>query len=319
MAASRTPCALVTVVACDPPTSARPGDKAVVTADGRLRGWVGGSCAEPVVRREALRVLAQGAPCLVRIRPAAQAQETRRPGELTMATTCPSAGSLDIFIEPRLPRPLLLVFGDSPAAHAMVELGAVVGFRTCAVHPGSRVEDHPGADLVLPTLDLSAATPDQDTWAVVATMGHYDEDAIEACLAHPSIDVALVASGRRAQAVQEQLRLRGLDERALGCVRTPAGGVRGSTQEEIALFALAEVVAARRARREGAATKPDVWSAGTAPAFATDPVCGMVVDAAAALSAIHEGRTVYFCSAECRRGFHERPELFAERLEPVEH
>jgi xanthine dehydrogenase accessory factor len=308
----------VTVVACDPPTSARPGDKAVVTADGRLRGWVGGSCAEPVVRREALRALGQGAPCLVRIRPADQAQETRRPGELTMATTCPSAGSLDVFIEPRLPRPLLLVFGDSPAAHVMVQLGAVVGFRTCAVHPGSREEDHPGADLVLPTLDLSPAAPDEDTWAVVATMGHYDEDAIEACLAHPSIDVALVASRRRAQAVCEQLRLRGLDERALGRVRTPAGGVRGTTQEEIALFALAEVVTARRARAKTGAAKPDVWSAGTAPAFATDPVCGMVVDAAAAVSAIYDGRRLCFCSAECMRRFEERPELFAEHQESIE-
>jgi xanthine dehydrogenase accessory factor len=308
----------VTVVACDPPTSARPGDKAVVTADGRLRGWVGGSCAEPVVRREALRALAQGSPCLVRIRPADQVEETRRPGELTMATTCPSAGSLDIFIEPRLPRPLLLVFGDSPAAHAMVELGAVVGFRTCAVHPGSRDEDHPRADLVLPTLDLSPAAPDEDTWAVVATMGHYDEDAIEACLAHPSIDVALVASRRRAQAVREQLRLRGLDERELGRVRTPVGGMRGSTQEEIALFELAEVVAARRARREAAAAKPEAWSAATARAFATDPVCGMVVDAAAAVSAIQDGQTVYFCSAECLRRFQEQPEAFAERLEPLE-
>jgi xanthine dehydrogenase accessory factor len=318
LAASRTPCALVTVVACDPPTSARPGDKAVVTADGRLRGWVGGSCAEPVVRREALRALAQGAPCLVRIRPADQVQETRRPGELTMATTCPSAGSLDIFIEPRLPRPLLLVFGDSPAAHAIVELGAIVGFRTCAVHPGSRKEDHSRADLVLPTLDLSAAAPDEDTWAVVATMGHYDEDAIEACLAQPSIDVALVASRRRARAVREQLQLRGVEEHALGRLRTPAGGVQGSTQEEIALFALAEVVAARRNRRETAAAKPDAWSAGAAPAFATDPVCGMVVDAATALSTSHDGQRLYFCSAECMRGFQEQPELFAERLQPLE-
>src|SRR5207253_6540093 len=138
------------------------------------------------------------------IRPADQAQETRRAGELTMATTCPSAGSLDVFIEPLLPRPLLLVFGDSPAAHALVALGAVTGFRTCAVHPGARAEDHARADVVLPTLDLSAAAPGEDSWAVVATMGHYDEDAIEACFAHPAVDVALVASHRRAEAVREQ-------------------------------------------------------------------------------------------------------------------
>jgi xanthine dehydrogenase accessory factor len=269
-----------------------------------------------VVRREALRALAQGSPCLVRIRPADQAQETRRPGELTMATTCPSAGSLDVFIEPLLPRPLLLVFGDSPAAHALVQLGAVTGFRTCAVHPGGRSEDHPRADVVLPTLDLSPAAPGEDTWAVVATMGHYDEDAIEACLAHPSIDVALVASRRRAEAVRDQLRRRGLDERTLGRIRTPAGGVRGSNQEEIALFALSELVAARRARLEQAV--PASEKAEAAGAFATDPVCGMVVDTAGAVTATHEGRRLFFCSAECLQRFEDRPELFAERLEQLE-
>jgi xanthine dehydrogenase accessory factor len=235
-----------------------------------------------------------------------------------MATTCPSAGSLDVFIEPLLPRPLLLVFGDSPAAHALVQLGAVVGFRTCAVHPGGRREDHPGADVVLPTLDLIPAAPDHDTWAVVATMGHYDEDAIEACLAYPSVDVALVASHRRAQAVREQLQQRGLGEQALDRVRTPAGRVRGSTQEEIALFALAEVVAARRARLEQVAGRLDAARAEAAAGFATDPVCGMVVDSAGAVSAFHEGRQIFFCSAECMQRFEDRPDLFAERVEQLE-
>jgi xanthine dehydrogenase accessory factor len=313
---SRTPCALVTVVACAPPTSARPGDKAVVLPDGRLRGWVGGSCAEPLVRREGLRALARGTPCLVHIRPADQAQQTWRPGELTMATTCPSAGSLDVFVEPRIPRPLLLVVGDSPAARALIRLGSVVGFRTCAVHPGARTQDYAGADLVLPSLDLAAAGVGADTWAVVATMGHYDEDALHACLAHPSLEVALVASRRRAQAVREQLRSRGLDEETLGRVRT-AGEVRGGSQEEIALFTLAGLVAEMRVRQERAADGPGVAGAPAAAAFATDPVCGMVVDAATALSVPYEGMRVFFCSAECSQRFESGPALFAERLEQV--
>jgi xanthine dehydrogenase accessory factor len=308
----------VTVVTCAPPTSARPGDKAVVLPDGRLRGWVGGSCAEPVVRREGLRALTRGTPCLVHIRPADQAQQTRRPGELTMATTCPSAGSLDVFIEPRMPRPLLLVFGDSPAARALVRLGSVVGFRTCAVHPGARAQEHPGADVVLPSLDLAAAEPDADTWAVVATMGHYDEDALEACLVHPSVEVALVASRRRAQAVRQQLQARGLDQKTLGRVRTPAGLVRGSSQEEIALFALADLVAARRARQEQAAQGVEAAGAPGAAGFATDPVCGMVVDTAGALTLVHEGTRLFFCSAKCGQRFESRPALYAERLEHLE-
>ncbi|HEY6114420.1 MAG TPA: XdhC family protein, partial [Candidatus Dormibacteraeota bacterium] len=94
------------------PTSARPGDKAVITADGRLRGWIGGSCSAPTVRREALRALAEGTPQLIHIVGGDEVKESRKHGELSIATTCPSGGSLDIFIEPSLPKPLLLVFGD---------------------------------------------------------------------------------------------------------------------------------------------------------------------------------------------------------------
>jgi len=155
-AAEGTPCALATVVRVEPPTSARPGDKAVITADGRLRGWIGGSCSEPVVRREALRALAEGIPQLVKIVAAEDVRQTRKRGELMVATTCPSGGSLDIFIEPRLPRPLLLVFGETPVAETLAKLGELTGFRTKTV-----------SHAALATLSVPAT----DAWAVVATMG----------------------------------------------------------------------------------------------------------------------------------------------------
>lgn len=294
-AADGTPCALATVVRVEPPASARPGDKAVITADGSLRGWIGGSCSEPVVRREALRALAEGTPQLVRIVAAEEVRHTRKRGELTVATTCPSGGSLDIFIEPRLPLPLLLVFGESPAAETLARLGKLTGFRTRLVSQ---------AELA------SLSVAQEDAWAVVATMGHYDEDALEAALSHPGLDVSLIASTRRASAVREALLARGLDEEALGRLRTPAGKVRGVTQEEIALLALAEIVTARqkRARKPAAAAAPAV-------VFATDPVCGMTVDP---LTAAHTlavgGRTYWFCSAHCQAAFEKEP---ARYLSPI--
>lgn len=310
-AAAGTPCVLATVVRCEPPTSARPGDKAVITADGRLRGWIGGSCSEPIVRREALRALEEGVPQLVRIMPAPEVKQTRKRGELTVATTCPSGGALDIFIEPQLPRPLLIVFGDSPAARAMVQMASVAGFRSCAVHPGARAQDFPGADLVLSTLDVAGANPGADSWAVVATMGHYDEDAVEAALTHPHLQVALVASTRRAAAVREALRGRGLGEDILGRLHTPAGRVRGASQEEIAVLALAEVVTARR--RRGPAHKV---AAAPAVLFATDPVCGMTVDPLTSQhKAVHEGTTYWFCCDGCRAQFEKEP---ARYLRPIE-
>lgn len=279
---------LATVVRCEAPTSARPGDKAIITADGRLRGWIGGSCSEPVVRREALRALDEGTPRLVHIVGDSEVKQSRRRGELTIGTTCPSGGSLDIFIEPQMPKPLLLVFGESPAATTIARLADLTGFRARLVTQGE-----------LASVELPAG----EAYAVVATMGHFDEDALEAALSHPHLEVSLIASTRRAAAVRSELLRRGLGEDAIARVHTPAGRVRGATQEEIALLALAEVVVARRKQP----SKPLVMA--PAPVeFATDPVCGMTVEVTpAAYRSERAGRTFYFCCAGCKAEFDSSP------------
>jgi xanthine dehydrogenase accessory factor len=295
-AADGTPCVLATVVRVEPPTSARPGDKAVITADGRLRGWIGGSCSEPVVRREALRALAEGTPQLVRIVAAQEVRQTRKKGELMVATTCPSGGSLDIFIEPRVPRPLLLVFGDTPVAHTMARLGELTGFRSRTVTQ---------ADLA--TLSVTPG----DAWAVVATMGHFDEDALEVALTLPDVDVSLIASSRRAAAVRAALLARGLDEKTLARLRTPAGKVRGVTQEEIAILALAEVVIARHKRGQN-----HVMHEPPAVVFVTDQVCGMTVDPLTSqYKTEYRDVSYWFCSAGCKAEFEKEPARYLRPLE----
>ncbi len=319
-AAAGTPCVLATVVRCQPPTSARPGDKAVITPDGRLRGWVGGSCSEPLVKREALRSLEDGQPRLVQIVGGSDSvDQQQRPGELRMATTCPSGGSLDIFVEPRLPRPLLIVFGGAPAAQVLVRMASLTGFRTCAVHPGARAEDFADADLVLPDFDLSAAGIGADSAAVVVTMGHYDEDALEAALAYPQLEITLVASGRRTAAVREALAQRGVDQAQLARVRAPAGSERGSSQAEIALFALADVVTARHSRSatvaQVSASSPADMSESQRPRFATDPVCGMTVELPSRHQSLYEGSSYYFCCEGCRLTFEADPARFLAAAE----
>ncbi len=295
LAAAGTPCVLATVVSCEAPTSARPGDKAVIAEDGSLTGWIGGGCSEPAVRQEALRALADGRPRVLRLT-AASAEEPPQPGRVNMSTTCPSGGSLEILIDPQLPRPVLLVFGETPAAETMARLAELVGFRARTV---ARAELE------------SLGPPGVDAWAVVCTMGHYDEEALAAALANPGLDVALVASGRRARSVLDGLRERGFEEAALARVRTPAGGARGASQEEIALAAVAEVVALRRQRR-----KPVVTS--RPAAFATDPVCGMAVEVAGAVHvANHQRRDYYFCCDGCRRQFVEDPDRFLATVQAV--
>ena len=295
---------VATVVRVEPPTSARAGDKALITADGKLWGWIGGSCSEALVKREALIALGDGQPRLVKIAP--EMAPEHLPGVVAHMSTCPSAGSLDVFIDPQVPRPRLLVVGATPAAHTLVRLGATMGFFAIAVHPGASAEDFPEADQVLPSLDFSVVAPDPNTWCVVATMGHYDEDAIQALLGYETASIGLIASRRRAATVLSVLRDRGVQ--GLERVRRAGEQAVGGSQEEIALATLTEIVAERRQGVQRAAI--------VLPEVAVDPICGMSVEVAEAMHTLRAGeRAYYFCSAGCLDAFtRETPQTLASHV-----
>jgi xanthine dehydrogenase accessory factor len=263
LAAAGEPYVLATVVNVQRPASARRGDRALVTPDGRVTGWIGGACSEPSVVREALRALADR-----------EVRVARMEGE------CASEGVVEVLIEPVVPAPLLAILGGSPAARTLGALARTVGWRV-------RDDGVEGADAV-----------------VVATMGHGDDDLLAAALGSGAGYVGLVASAKRAATVLAELRARGLDEEAVLRVRAPAGLDLGpSTQEEIAVAILAELVAWRHTRGESPVPPP---------AEAVDPVCGMTVAVGpAAEQTVHEGVTVVFCSAHCRVRFEAEPERYS--------
>jgi xanthine dehydrogenase accessory factor len=271
------PYVLATVVRVEPPASTRRGDRALVTPDGALAGWVGGACSEPTVIREALRALEDGQPRLVRIGPPG-AGSGAQADVVVAESSCASEGTVEVLVEPALPGPHLVVVGESPAALTLARLARTIGW-------GVATEIEAGADAV-----------------VVATMGGGDEEALEAALVSGAGYVGLVASARRAAVVLGSLRERGLDEEALARVRSPAGLDLGpARQEEIAVAILAELVAWRHARPR----------AGTLLAEAIDPVCGMTVTVAGAReSAVHEGITYYFCNPGCRQRFVADPAAY---------
>jgi xanthine dehydrogenase accessory factor len=258
LAAAGRPFALATVVNVERPASARRGDHAVVTPDGALVGWVGGACTEPTVVREALAALADGEARVVRVEGG-----------------CASEGTIEVLVEPQLPELLVAVVGDSPAARTLAELARIVGWRV-----STGLEQ--GADAV-----------------VVASMGQGDEESLQAALAGEAGYVGLVASAKRGSAVLADLRSAGLDEETLARVRCPAGLDLGpSSQEEIAVAILAELVAWRHTRPRTAAELVE----------AVDPVCGMTVSiAGASETVVHEGRTYFFCGAGCRARFEADP------------
>jgi xanthine dehydrogenase accessory factor len=270
----RRPFVLATVVRSVRPASARPGDRALLLGEGKPIGWVGGGCVHTAIEREAALALADAEPRLVRLSPNPREEE----GVINYPMTCHSGGTLEIYLEPVLPAPELVVLGESPVAEALASLAELLGFR------------------VLGTLE-DIASP--DAWVVAAAMSN-DED-------HPSVRqalgrgvpyVAMVASRRRTEALVAELRAEGYAEETIARLKAPAGlDIGAATPAEIGLSILAEIVQRRRAAR--------VSSAAFSPAaVAVDPVCGMQVDIATARwTAEKDGQTYYFCAPACRRAF----------------
>ncbi|MDI3298118.1 MAG: XdhC family protein [Bacillota bacterium] len=320
------PYAVATVVARRAPVSARVGDRAVVTADGRMTGWVGGACSQSAVRREALAAIRSGRPRLLRL--ATREEATPLPAEsgvaegeeAAVALTCPSGGAMEVFIEPRVAPPRLVVVGETPLTRALVRMGETVGFDVAALPgrgepaqeaPGSAAPAAPRGDGRPPGLEaLPELVRDRPAYVVVASAGICDEEALALALRTEARYVGLVASRRRARAVREVLAGWGLEEAQLARIRNPAGlDIGAATQEEIALSILAELVAERR-RAERAAPRREA-EPGQAPPVAEDPVCGMQVEVdAQALRAEYAGGLFYFCGEPCRQRFLREPERY---------
>lgn len=305
------PFVLATVVRVEKPTSAKPGAKAIVTADGRLTGWVGGSCVQPVVRREAAKVLQAGEARLLRICPVEMMGRAPQEGITEVTLTCASGGTLEIYLEPHLPQPNLVVVGHLPVAEALVALGKDMGYKVSAIC----LEEPPGgfsrADVMLDRIDFAALGLSPDSYLVVASHGNYDEDALAAALKTGAPYVALVASKKRSRAVIEFLRDSGLTEDQLARLKYPAGLDLGAvTPEEIALSIIAEIMHIRRSRPIPAAVA-EAPQADVAPLEAVDPVCHMLVEIASArYTSAYNGQTYYFCAAGCKKSFDKEPEKY---------
>jgi xanthine dehydrogenase accessory factor len=270
----RTPFVLATVVRAERPTSAKPGDCAVVTADGTLDGFVGGVCAESTVRVESLRLLAAGESELLRITPD-PAEVPAQDGVRTVGNPCLSGGTLEIFLEAMIPPILVAVFGESPVARALVRVGAALDWDM-------------RADLDPLTADTSAV--------VVASHGRGELPVLRAALAASVDYIALVASRRRAAAVLDEL---GITEVERARIHAPAGmDIGARSAAEIALSVCAGIVAARPrvARVTDAPVAPG-------PVVAVDPICGMEVLVGADTPQAGE---VYFCGPGCLAAWQAR-------------
>ena len=277
------------------PSSGQQGSGALIGPDGEVEGFLGGACAAPAVVRESMRALIDGEPRLMFLGPEAELDSRRREGVLCVPISCGSEGALEVYLEPVLPRPHLVVVGASPAVEALVAMAGALGWRAGSVDDPDR---------------LASAGVGPGTMVVVASQGRYDEAALEAALATEAAYVGLVSSRRRAESVLGYLGQRGVAEADLARVRAPAGLDLGRiAHREIAVAIMAELVERRAAGAVGAGPPPP------AVEEAVDPVCGMIVDVATAAHRLErDGHTWYFCGAGCRAAFEADPERVAAAL-----
>jgi len=309
LASRREPFVHATVVRAQHPTSAHAGDTALVLPSGEIQGFVGGNCVESSVREYSQQVLASQEPLLLRVVPG-EPSRTAGEGAVEVSNPCLSGGAIEIFLQPHIPPPRVVVVGTTPVAQALETLGAGVGLA------------------VELTKGESAAPRADDAALIVASHGKAEEIALEAALRAGVPYVALVANGTRGAAVLDSLDV---DDAQRARVFTPAGLQLGArTPGEIALSILAQLIQERaRSRHAAPVTVPaavsvpaavTVTAAATVPAAvsvpaAVDPVCGMTVAAAeSSLQLEHNGVTVYFCSPGCRAAFRKDPERYALTL-----
>jgi len=244
LAGSGVPFALATVVRIETPSSARPGHRAIVYRDGSMEGWIGGGCATPTVRRESILAIATGTPRFVRITP-----DTRGPapdGVVLAPMSCSSGGTVDVWIEPFLPAPALVVGGTSPVATALAEQGAALGFRV-VTYADADGDACGSAACVLSGLEKKGPFDPQETWLVAVSHGEFDDEFVEAGLRAGFRYVGLVASEKRSAVTRVHLHQRGFSDDALATFH-PSAGLRigAKTPQEIALSVMAEIVGLRR-------------------------------------------------------------------------
>lgn len=298
--------ALVTVVRREPPSSARVGDTALVTASGEVHGWVGGGCTRSTLLREALRAIADGEPRLLSLSPDPATEQ--RPGLVALPMTCKSGGTVDLFVEPVLPSLRVVVFGVTPVARALSRIAHAMGCRVDVVDPAAAAADFPDATRV--AASVSSATIPSDAYILVATMDERDLDAIEAAVGLEPAYLGVVASRKRFAELREALAGRGVSREAVEKIVAPAGlDIGARMPEEIALSVMAQIVERHR-HRVRSETKPPAEPEEAREAI--DPVCGMTVATAGARHVAElNGSNYYFCCGGCRAKFLADPARYS--------
>lgn len=309
--------ATVTVVRNEAPSSGKTGDKAIVNKTGVLKGWVGGGCVYSIVLKEVTEALDDGKPRLVRVSPSPQSDPPHGVKEYKM--TCYSGGEVDLYIEPVMPKPHLVIIGKSIIGRALMKAAKAIDFRLTIINEDANAEVFPEADLHQMHFDLGGITFNKHTFIVVATQGDNDERGLQTALSVPCRYVGFISSRKKRDAVYTNLRALGYPQEQLDAIHAPAGiDINGKTPPEVAISILAEIIQEYRSKDLPfeSFVVPEMAEKAPAeledrPQIITNPVCGMPISLGMAKYIIEQnGAPIYFCCDGCKIKFDAEPEKY---------
>ena len=299
------PFAIATVVDTVAPTSAKPMAKAIITADGKIEGWIGGGCAQETVIDEALHCLQTGMASIIRLTP-----ERSSDGKISykkeIFLTCESGGTLEFHIEPVLPMTKLVIYGNTPTVKALAKMGDLLDYEVYALAPGISELDLP--DRVI-KMEYFSIIEDQCV-AIVATQGNGDLQALKAAIDSNPEFLSLIASKKKTKSLLQQLAKDGISKDKISSIKFPAGlDIGAITPQEIAVSIMAELVQKKRAAIQGDKIILEVKD--TDNKKERDPICGMLVDPKTADSYFeYDGLSYYFCCGGCKEKFEAEPAAY---------
>jgi len=309
------PFAIAVVVRREAPSSSKTGDKVVINKFGEMDGWIGGGCVRSIIIKEAEDAMKSGRSRLVKIGNSLSGIKEEDVIEYKM--TCHSEGTVEVYIEPVLPAPHLLVMGNTVIARALVKLGKSAGYRVTAVAPDAKPGSFEKVDELITQLSLQQVKTNNNSFIVVATQGEQDETAIEQALSKPSAYVGFVSSRKKKATIMSFLEASGLDKQKLDGIHSPAGiNINAKTPEQVAISILAEIIQVQNSLPATSgftfydATREEAGK----PKFYINPVCGVPIDINNPKHVIdYKGELVYFCCDGCKLKFEEDPQKYMEK------
>jgi xanthine dehydrogenase accessory factor len=307
--------ATATVVRRDAPSSGKVGDKAVIDLRGNIMGWVGGGCVKGILIKEAEDAMKSGKARLVKI--GKNINNNKQNGVMEYKMTCQSEGTVEVYIEPILPKPHIVIIGKTEIARSLSKLAHACGYRITGVAHDANLQTFDKVDELITHVNLSEVKTTLYTNIIVCTQGEGDETALSEALKKESGFLGFVASRKKMISMHKYLTEIGFSDEKISSIKAPVGiDINAKKADEVAISILAELVAHQNKEGsqtafEGFKSSNDVSTSNTAPAYYTNPVCGIPVDINNPKHIVeYNGEKVYFCCDGCKVKFDLEPQKY---------